>query len=445
MAYTYDDSIVPTGRLATVTEVIDGQSVTSSYSYDDQGRLTSYTPALPAGYGCITYTWSLSGQKTSMTVPVGNNSAKRYSYCYDREGRQVGMNVEAVSVTSSPTLTAGTSGNNTRFFYDNSRNRVKLITKSGDSYYFVYDPTASIPAVVYEAVNTTTYLNVREPSGSLISREKYEDGDLVYSRTYHFDGLGSAIALTDEDGTTTDTYSYDAWGNLTSHTDPDTEDGIGLTTDNPYQYVGKYGYYTHWQEPTLNLLQLGVRYYDPSVGRFTQQDPIQDGWNWYGYVGENPVTNVDPTGLATWLGPKPMPDGTVTYDLTHCEEAMRQCMNDTIKRTVVMFVGTGFAAGTTITFVAQVGKCANSAVKWVATIGTTVVDVSTIVTLYVLHSQNEDTRKFCCRQFYACLNRLARSQYRRGSSELHDTIRDGNEYLEKNGCTQRISGDYYLP
>jgi len=226
-----------------------------------------------------------------MTAPMGNNGAKRYSYCYDREGRQVGMNVDVVSVTSSPTLTTGASDDNTRFFYDNSKNRVKLITKSGSAYYFVYDPTASIPAVVYEAAGATTYLNVREPNGSLISREKYEDGDLVYTRTYHFDGLGSAIALTDEDGVTTDTYSYDAWGNAT-HTS-------GTIADNPYQYVGELGYYTHWQEPTLNLLQLGVRYYDPTTGRFTQQDPIKDGLNWYGYAGGNPIRYVDPFGLSS--------------------------------------------------------------------------------------------------------------------------------------------------
>ncbi|MEN6520469.1 MAG: RHS repeat-associated core domain-containing protein [Armatimonadota bacterium] len=289
VSYTYDDSVIPTDRVATVTEVIDTQSVTSSYSYDGQGRLISYTPALPAGYGSITYTWGLQGQKTSMTVPMGNSSAKRYTYHYDREGKQIGMNTEIVTCTSNPTLSAGTSDTNTRFFYNNSRNRVKLITKSGSAYYFVYDPTASIPAVVYEATGTTAYMNTREPSGALISREKYVSGVYQYSRTYHFDGLGSTIALTDENGVTTDTYSYDAWGNVT-HTS-------GTTADNPYQYVGKLGYYTHYQEPTLNLLQLGVRYYDPSTGRFTQPDPAKDGNNYYIYSGSSPIIWTDPTGL----------------------------------------------------------------------------------------------------------------------------------------------------
>jgi RHS repeat-associated protein len=49
------------------------------------------------------------------------------------------------------------------------------------------------------------------------------------------------------------------------------------------------------------LYKMGARYYEPALGRFTQQDPIVDllnpkQWNRYVYVGDDPVNFVDPTG-----------------------------------------------------------------------------------------------------------------------------------------------------
>ena len=38
--------------------------------------------------------------------------------------------------------------------------------------------------------------------------------------------------------------------------------------------------------------------YDPVTGRFISEDPAFDGLNWYVYCGNNPISNIDPTGLA---------------------------------------------------------------------------------------------------------------------------------------------------
>lgn len=74
-----------------------------------------------------------------------------------------------------------------------------------------------------------------------------------------------------------------------------------------YQYVGKYGYYDN--EPDSDaalagLLRLGVRFYDPQIGRFTQRDPakIEVGVSWYVYARDNPGYYTDPRGLVPCKG-----------------------------------------------------------------------------------------------------------------------------------------------
>ena len=37
--------------------------------------------------------------------------------------------------------------------------------------------------------------------------------------------------------------------------------------------------------------------YDPEIGRFINEDPINDGLNWYVYCGNNPIIFIDPFGL----------------------------------------------------------------------------------------------------------------------------------------------------
>lgn len=79
--------------------------------------------------------------------------------------------------------------------------------------------------------------------------------------------------------------SADPYGATTAGTDP------GDT--NPYRYTGAY------TDNTTGTIHLGARFYQPTLGTFTQPDPSRQEANSYLYTGANPVNRTDPSGLFT--------------------------------------------------------------------------------------------------------------------------------------------------
>jgi len=104
---------------------------------------------------------------------------------------------------------------------------------------------------------------------------------------YQYDGLGSTRSLTDSSGNESDSYTYDAFGNLLSETGD---------TENSNLYTGEQF------DKSLGQYYLRARYLDQSVGRFTQMDsfaglsnnPITI--NKYLYANSDSVNFIDPSG-----------------------------------------------------------------------------------------------------------------------------------------------------
>src|SRR5439155_11351254 len=101
---------------------------------------------------------------------------------------------------------------------------------------------------------------VDELQGGAVVRSFTYGHDLICQRIvgsslsfYQYDGHGSVRLLTDAVGAVTNTYDYDAFGNLISHT------GI---TPNDYLYSGEQF------DANLGFYYLRARYMDPSQGRF---------------------------------------------------------------------------------------------------------------------------------------------------------------------------------
>lgn len=102
--------------------------------------------------------------------------------------------------------------------WDADANRASFTSSEGGTWYFVYDTTAGIPAVVEEQHGETPVYYIREPKGALIARVVGATLDATTTRYNHFDALGSTRKLTDGSGTVTDTHTYDAWGKQTAST-----------------------------------------------------------------------------------------------------------------------------------------------------------------------------------------------------------------------------------
>jgi len=125
---------------------------------------------------------------------------------------------------------------------------------------------------------------------------------------YHFDGLGSVVALSNSSGTTIQTYEYTVYGEVAAE-DPN--------HPNPYLFTGR-----RFDRET-GLYYYRARYYNPYIGRFLQTDPVGyfAGINWYRYCRNNPVGYVDPSGLDLVDPTQPLTIGLYGDDPNYAEAA----------------------------------------------------------------------------------------------------------------------------
>lgn len=251
------------------------------------------------------------------------------SYAYDRNGNRLTQTVNGQQV-SYTYYTNGNGGNlpliqtdgQWRYQYDANGNRIskESLSTSGETWSYTWDlhnrlinvtqGTAVSVSYAYDALNyrvrrdgkdgTTVYAYGR--SGALTYQRNAQTGlerSFVYlnnqiigwtdtidgvSTTYYAitDHLGSVTAITDASGTVLWQSEYLPFGNLAGaegevrfeglYTGKDIDSETGLTY--------------HWN-----------RWRSEDGSTFISEDPAQDGMNWYGYCGANPMNATDPTGL----------------------------------------------------------------------------------------------------------------------------------------------------
>ncbi len=294
-AYTLDAA----GHRTSVAE-LSGRTV--NYTYDALYRLTSEAIACGAGIpacvsGSVSYTYDPVGNRKQTTSTIAQIPAGLFNYdandrlstdTYDANGNTIASaGVNNVYDFENHLISHGAVA----MVYDGDGNRVAKTASGVTTRYLVDDlnPTGFAQVTVESIANSAGEQRHYVYGLERLSQRRVFtlSGTPAETRFYGYDGHGSVRLLTDAAGAVTDTYDYDAFGNLLSST--------GLTP-NEFRFAGEQFDFD------LALYYNRARYLNTSTGRFWTMDNVEGSDNdpltlhKYLYSSNDPVNRVDPSG-----------------------------------------------------------------------------------------------------------------------------------------------------
>lgn len=282
------------GRIRRKTETIDGITSTFEYQYE-VGRLKEVKKN---GVVISNYTYDGNGNRLSApdltTTPT-----------YDNQDRLLTYGGTTYTYTANGELeTKNIGGLITKYSYDAPGNLKTAQLPNGTSIEYIIDGAgrrigkklngSRVQGFLYE--NQLRPIAELDGNNKVVSRFIYAthpnipDYMIKDGKTYRIltDYMGSPRLVADVvTGDIVQRMDYDTFGKVTS------DDNEGFQ---PFGFAG--GLY----DRDTKLIQFGVRNYDAEIGRWIAKDPLlfqAKDTNLYGYVFNDPINFIDPSGLST--------------------------------------------------------------------------------------------------------------------------------------------------
>jgi len=287
---SYAYTLGPAGNRLSVAE-LSGRAV--QYSYDGLYRATSETiTGAAAQNGSISYQYDAVGNRLKITstvaaIPSGllnyDANDRLSSDVYDANGNTINTGGIANVYDFENHLVQHGS---VSVGYDGDGNRVSETVAGVTTKYLVADINLTGFAQVIDELQIGTVSRTYSYGLIMISERQQISGTPTTS-FYGYDGHGSVRLLSSSTGAVTDTYDYDAFGNLLNSTG---------STPNNYLFAGQQF------DPALDIYYNRARYYDQRRGRFWSMDTFEGNdhdplsLHKYLYAEANPVDHTDPTG-----------------------------------------------------------------------------------------------------------------------------------------------------